>query len=124
MLRRTDHLHHLPHLSPHCITFRFLVDSQLTFDTDLPALKNEQGNYCNMIKVKAPSYSAPQWNKVPREDCAGAAAAKTGRSAASRSLGKKQPLKSASSSKIGAAAGGAGKRRETPGRLFNRIFSA
>ena len=125
MLRRTDHLHHLPHLSPHCITFRFLVDSQLTFDTDLPALKNEQGNYCNMIKVKAPSYSAPQWNKVPREDgAATAAAAKMGRSAASRSLGKKQPLKSASSSKIGAAAGGAGKRRETPGRLFNRIFSA
>ena len=71
-----------------------------------------------MIKVKAPSYSAPQWNKTPKED---GAAPKTARSASSRSLGKKQPLRSASSSKIGAAAGGAARRKEAPGRLFNRI---
>ena len=47
-------------------TFRFCVDSEMTFDMDLPALKNEQGGYCNMIKVKIPSYSAPQWNKAPK----------------------------------------------------------
>ena len=87
----------------------------MTFDMDLPALKNEQGGYCNMIKVKVPSVSAPQWNKAPRPKTN----AKIG-----RGRRQQQPLKSASSSKIGAATGGAGKRRETPGRLFNRIFSA
>ena len=68
----------------------------MTFDMDLPALKNEQGSYCNMIKVKTPSVSAPQWNKAPRPKTN----AKIGRM-------KRQPLKSASSSKIGAAAAAA-----------------
>ena len=68
---------------------RFCVDSEMTFDMDLPALKNEQGGYCNMIKVKVPSVSAPQWNKAPRPKTN----AKIGR--------RRQPLRSASSSKIG-----------------------
>ena len=68
---------------------RFCVDSEMTFDMDLPALKNKQGGYCNMIKVKVPSVSAPQWNKAPRPKTN----AKIGR--------RRQPLKSASSSKIG-----------------------
>ena len=80
-------------------TFRFLVDSEMTFDMDLPALKNEQGSYCNMIKVKIPSFSAPQWNKAPREEANAKANAKAGRGLG-RGLAKRQPLKSASSSKI------------------------
>ena len=74
----------------------------MTFDMDLPALKNEQGGYCNMIKVKVPSVSAPQWNKAPRPKTN----AKIG-----RSRRQQQPLKSASSSKIGKKGEAAG-----PGR--------
>ena len=55
-----------------------------------------------MIKVKIPSYSSPQWNKAPRPKTN----AKIGRM-------KRQPLKSASSSKIGAAAAVAGRKGET-----------
>ena len=72
----------------------------MTFDMDLPALKNEQGGYCNMIKVKVPSVSAPQWNKAPRPKTN----AKIG-----RSRRQQQPLKSASSSKIGRKGEAAGR---------------
>ena len=72
----------------------------MTFDMDLPALKNEQGGYCNMIKVKVPSVSAPQWNKAPRPKTN----AKIG-----RSRRQQQPLRSASSSKIGRKGEAAGR---------------
>ena len=80
-------------------SYRFCVDSEMTFDMDLPALKSEQGGYCNMIKVKVPSVSAPQWNKAPRPKTN----AKIGRSR------RQQPLRSASSSKIGRKGEAAGR---------------
>ena len=32
--------------------YRFIVDGEWTHDTDLPALKNDQGHYNNMVKLK------------------------------------------------------------------------
>ena len=48
---------------------RFGVDGEWTFDEDLPALKNDQGHYSNMLKVKIPGHqNETQVNRMPKKE--------------------------------------------------------
>ncbi len=107
--------------------YRFSVDSEWTFDRDLPALKTDQGHYSNMIKVKIPSFNEPQWNKTPKEENLMAAAKAATQAATMNPTVKtlkakaKRPQKSASSSKIAPAATPEAERKLSKSKSTSKV---